>query len=131
MADMLTFNGVPVATYGLTGILFAFLTGMTFIDTKGEADTSMTAVATASLPDFMGNMLTPTAPSFSDIMAESAKDFTQPSGIMDGMQQQPSNGIMNELSTNLMDKITTSASTDVKPKDGGGKKHKKTRKSTK
>jgi len=50
MADMFTFNGVPLIRYGLTGILLVFLTGMTFVDTKGQVDTSIGAVATASLP---------------------------------------------------------------------------------
>ena len=72
---MLTFDGVPVATYGLTGLMLVFLTGMTFIDTKGAADTSMAAVATASVPSFMGNMLTPSAPSFVDSLTKSASDL--------------------------------------------------------
>lgn len=75
---MLTFDGVPVATYGLTGLMLVFLTGMTFIDTKGAADTSMAAVATASVPSFMGNMLTPSAPSFVDSLTKSASNLMQP-----------------------------------------------------
>ena len=75
---MLTFDGVPVATYGLTGLMLVFLTGMTFIDTKVEADTSMAAVATASVPAFMGTMLTPSAPSFVDTLSKSASDLMQP-----------------------------------------------------
>lgn len=75
---MLTFDGVPVATYGLTGLMLVFLTGMTFIDTKVEADTSMAAVATASVPTFMGNMLTPSAPSFVDSLTQSATDLVNP-----------------------------------------------------
>jgi hypothetical protein len=78
MADMLTFEGVPVATYGLTGLMLVFLTGMTFIDTKGKSDTSMAAVATASVPAFMGTMLTPSAPSFVDTLSQSATDLMQP-----------------------------------------------------
>ena len=75
---MLTFDGVPVATYGLTGLMLVFLTGMTFIDTNGVADTSIAAVATASVPDFMGNMLTPSAPSFVDSLTKSASDLVKP-----------------------------------------------------
>ena len=36
MADMSTFEGVPIATYGLTGIMIVALTGLTFFDSKGE-----------------------------------------------------------------------------------------------
>ena len=58
MADLVTFNGVPIVTYGLTGIMIVLLTGMTFIDTKGD---SANAIATASVPSFIGNILTPPA----------------------------------------------------------------------
>jgi hypothetical protein len=79
MANMLTFNGVPVVTYGLTGGLLAFLTFMTFIDTNGkgeeEADASMAAVATASVPSFM---LAPSEPSLVE------NDVTGPPSLMDG-----------------------------------------------
>ena len=59
---MLTFNGVPIATYGLTGFLLIFLTGATFMNMPGNSEPSVAAVATASLPAFIGNMLTPSAP---------------------------------------------------------------------
>ena len=61
MADMITFNGVPVVTYGLTGLMIAVLTTMTFVDTKGQ---SSAIVATASVPSLVSNFLTPSAPSF-------------------------------------------------------------------
>jgi hypothetical protein len=101
MADMLTFDGVPVATYGLTGLMLVFLTGMTFFDTNGGADTSMAAVATASVPDFMGNMLSPSAPSFVDSLTKSASDLVNP--------QEPS--LMSKLTgpteePSLMSKLT-------------------------
>ena len=92
---MLTFDGVPVATYGLTGFMLLFLTGMTFIDTKGQADTSMAAVATASVPTFMGSMLTPSAPSFVDSLTNSATNLMkseEPSLMskLAGSSEQPS-----------------------------------------
>ncbi|MFY7731653.1 MAG: hypothetical protein ACOVRN_19185 [Flavobacterium sp.] len=111
---MLTFDGVPVATYGLTGLMLAFLTGMTFIDTKGEADTPMTAVATASVPAFMGTMLTPSAPSFVDSLTQSANDLIQPEepsllSKMTGPSEEPS--FMDKLTgpseePSFMDKLT-------------------------
>ena len=111
---MLTFDGVPVATYGLTGLMLVFLTGMTFIDTNSTADTSMAAVATASVPAFMGNMLTPSAPSFVDTLTQSASDLIQPQeqSIMSkltGSSEEPS--IMDKLTgpseePSIMDKLT-------------------------
>jgi len=98
---MLTFDGVPVATYGLTGLMLVFLTGMTFIDTNGTADTSIAAVATASVPAFIGNALTPSAPSFVDSLTKSASDLVK--------QDEPS--LMSKLTgpseePSLMSKIT-------------------------
>jgi hypothetical protein len=124
MADMLTFDGVPVATYGLTGLMLVFLTGMTFIDTKGGADTSMAAVATASVPAFVGTMLTPSAPSFVDSLTQSATDLIQPAeqsimskltgpaeepSILAGPSEEPS--LMSKLTgpseePSIMDKLT-------------------------
>ena len=111
---MLTFDGVPVATYGLTGLMLVFLTGMTFIDTNGVADTSIAAVATASVPDFMGNMLTPSAPSFVDSLTKSASDLVKPdeSSFMSkltGPSEEPS--LMSKLTgpseePSLMSKLT-------------------------
>jgi hypothetical protein len=72
MADMLTYNGVPVATYGLTGLMLVFLTGATFLNINGNSDTSATAVATASVPAFIGDMLTPSAPSMTDALTDYA-----------------------------------------------------------
>ncbi len=70
MADLKVFNGVPVATYGLTGLLLVFLTGMTFIDTTDKTDETVSAVATASIPAFIGNTLTPTAPPLTESVSE-------------------------------------------------------------
>ena len=79
MADMLTFNGVPIATYGLTGFLLVFLTGATFMNMPSNSEPSVAAVATASLPAFIGNMLTPSAPPM-DQLQESGKSAVE-SGI--------------------------------------------------
>jgi len=108
MADTFTFNGVPLIRYGLTGILLVFLTGMTFVDTKGQVDTSIGAVATASLPTFIGERFTPSAPSFVD-------SITQPS-------EEPS--LMERVSN-----IESPLPDFTKPVFGGNKKKKKTRKS--
>ena len=59
MADMITFNGVPIATYGLTGLMIAVLTTMTFVDTK---DQSSTIVATASVPSLRRGLVPPKSP---------------------------------------------------------------------
>jgi hypothetical protein len=145
MADMLTFDGVPVATYGLTGLMLVFLTGMTFIDTNSTADTSMAAVATASVPAFMGNMLTPSAPSFVDTLTQSASDLIQPQeqsimskltgsseepSIMDkltGPSEEPS--LMSKLTAPLTDKSSEGESDFLKR--GGGKKKNKGKKTRK
>jgi len=79
MADMLTFNGVPIATYGLTGFLLVFLTGATFMNMPSNSEPSVAAVATASLPAFIGNMLTPSAPPM-DQLQESGRSAVE-SGI--------------------------------------------------
>ena len=63
---MITLDGVPIATYGLTGMMIIALTGLTFFVPKGEQGEVASVIATASVPDFMGNALTPTAPSFMD-----------------------------------------------------------------
>ena len=63
---MRTLDGVPIATYGLTGFMIIALAGLTFIDRKGEQSDVANVVATASVPAFMGTVLTPTAPSFLD-----------------------------------------------------------------
>ena len=76
---MLTFNGVPIATYGLTGFLLVFLTGATFMNMPSNSEPSVAAVATASLPAFIGNMLTPSAPPM-DQLQESGKSAVE-SGI--------------------------------------------------
>ena len=70
---MSTFEGVPIATYGLTGIMIIALTGLTFFDSKGEQGDLAGVVATASVPSFMGSVLTPSAPSFLDTVM-GAKD---------------------------------------------------------
>ena len=70
---MSTFEGVPIATYGLTGIMIVALTGLTFFDSKGEQGDLASVVATASVPSFMGSVLTPSAPSFLDTVM-GAKD---------------------------------------------------------
>ena len=87
MADMLTFNGVPIATYGLTGFLLVFLTGATFMNMPGKSEASVAAVATASLPSFIGNMLTPSAPSL--ITGEKSPDTMTQSGLsaMESLQE--------------------------------------------
>ena len=87
MADMLTFNGVPIATYGLTGFLLVFLTGATFMNMPGKSEASVAAVATASLPAFIGNMLTPSAPSL--ITGEKSPDTMTQSGLsaMESLQE--------------------------------------------
>ena len=136
---MLTFDGVPVATYGLTGLMLVFLTGMTFIDTKGGADTSMTALATASVPDFMGTMLTPTAPSFVDSLTKSATDLIQPQETsfmskLTGSSEEPSlmskltgsseePSLMSKLNgpteePSLISKLTTPVMDRLSPEDG-------------
>lgn len=152
---MLTFDGVPVATYGLTGLMLVFLTGMTFIDTNSTADTSMAAVATASVPAFMGNMLTPSAPSFVDSLTKSASDLIQPQeqsimskltgpaegpSILAGPSEEPS--LMSKLTgpseePSLMSKLTAPL-TDKSPegesdflKRVGGKKKNKGKKTRK
>jgi hypothetical protein len=76
MADMLTFNGVPIATYGLTGFLLVFLTGATFMNMPSNSEPSVAAVATASLPAFIGNMLTPSAPPM-DQLQESGRSAVE------------------------------------------------------
>ena len=148
---MLTFDGVPVATYGLTGLMLVFLTGMTFIDTKGAADTSMAAVATASVPSFMGNMLTPSAPSFVDSLTKSASDLIkqdepsllskitgpteEPSLLskLTGPSEEPS--LMSKLTTptegSFMDKISPSESPMPDFLKRGGKKKNKGKKTRK
>ena len=80
MADMITFNGVPVVTYGLTGLMIALLTTMTFVDTKGQ---SSTIVATASVPSLVSNFLTPSAPSF-------IESVTNKPSIMESLTNTPS-----------------------------------------
>jgi hypothetical protein len=85
---MITFNGVPVITYGLTGLMIALLTTMTFVDTKGQ---SSEIVATASVPSLVSNFLTPSAPSF--IESVTAKISTP--SIMGSLVEKPS--IMESL----------------------------------
>ena len=80
MADMITFNGVPVVTYGLTGLMIAVLTTMTFVDTKGQ---SSAIVATASVPSLVSNFLTPSAPSF-------IESVTNKPSIMESLTSTPS-----------------------------------------
>ena len=88
---MITLNGVPVLTYGLTGVMIAVLTTMTFVDTKNQ---SSEIIATASVPSFVSSVLTPTAPSF--IETVTAKIST-PSimGSFTGKKEEPS--IMESL----------------------------------
>ena len=83
---MITFNGVPVVTYGLTGLMIAVLTTMTFVDTKGQSSASASAVAMASVPSLVSNFLTPTAPSF--IETVTAKISTP--SIMGSLIEKPS-----------------------------------------
>ena len=85
---MITFNGVPVVTYGLTGVMIAVLTTMTFVDTKNQ---SSEIIATASVPSFVSSVLTPTAPSF--IETVTAKIITP--SIMGSLIEKPS--IMESL----------------------------------
>ena len=84
---MSTFEGVPIATYGLTGIMIVALTGLTFFDSKGEQGDLVSVVATASVPSFMGSVLTPSAPSFLDT-AMGAKDAL--SQAVTGKKEEPS-----------------------------------------
>ncbi len=84
---MSTFEGVPIATYGLTGIMIALLTGLTFFDSKGEQGDFADVVATASVPSFMGSVLTPSAPSLLET-AMGAKD-TLSQAVM-GKKEEPS-----------------------------------------
>ena len=100
MADMITFNGVPVVTYGLTGLMIALLTTMTFVDTKGQ---SSTIVATASVPSLVSNFLTPSAPSF-------IESVTNKPSIMESLTNTPSilASIVGEKEEpSMLEKITT------------------------
>ena len=90
---MITFNGVPIATYGLTGLMIAVLTTMTFVDTK---DQSSTIVATASVPSLVSNFLTPSAPSFIESLSSKPsimESLTGTPSIMEsivGKKEEPS-----------------------------------------
>lgn len=63
MADMVTFNGVPLATYGLPALMVLVLTMLTFNDTDTKETTAMVETAGKSIlapPTPFADVLSPT-----------------------------------------------------------------------
>jgi len=89
MADMITFNGVPLATYGLPALMVLVLTMLTFNDTDAKETTAMVETAGKSIfapPTQFADVLSPSpsAPEEDSEDSEEEEDDKEEKKAMNG-----------------------------------------------